>query len=91
LTKGLIEEREMEIKFLENEMLDFQQDRFGPNGDLMIQNQIGKANTRSSIYRLQDIAETKKDDFIFDKSSDLTMLYSAKKDLILAIRFYGFE
>jgi hypothetical protein len=32
LTKGLIEEREMEIKFLENEMLDFQQDRFGPNG-----------------------------------------------------------
>jgi hypothetical protein len=40
----------MEIKFLENEMLDFQQDRFGPNGDLMIKNQIGKTNTRSSIY-----------------------------------------
>jgi hypothetical protein len=38
----------MEIKFLENEMLDFQQDRFGPNGDLMIQNQIGK--TQDQVF-----------------------------------------
>ena len=34
LTKGLIEEREIEIKFLEDDMLDFQQKRFGANGDL---------------------------------------------------------
>ena len=37
LTKGLIEERETEIKFLEDEMLEYQQKRFGPNGDLIIQ------------------------------------------------------
>ncbi len=30
LTKELIEERETEIKFLENEMLEYQQKRFGP-------------------------------------------------------------
>jgi hypothetical protein len=38
LTKGLIEERELEIKFLENELLDFQQKRFGASGDLILQN-----------------------------------------------------
>jgi Skp family chaperone for outer membrane proteins len=80
LTKGLIEEREMEIKFLENEMLDFQQDRFGPNGDLMIQKtKLVKPIQDQVFTALQDIAETKRYDFIFDKSSDLTMLYSAKR------------
>jgi Skp family chaperone for outer membrane proteins len=80
LTKGLIEEREMEIKFLENEMLDFQQDRFGPNGDLMIQkSKLVKPIQDQVFSALQDIAEAKKYDFIFDKSSDLTMLYSAKR------------
>ena len=37
LTKELIDEREEEIKIKEDEMLQYQQDRFGPNGDLMIQ------------------------------------------------------
>lgn len=80
LTKGLIEEREMEIKFLENEMLDFQQDRFGPNGDLMIQkSKLVKPIQDQVFSALQDIADAKKYDFIFDKSSDLTMLYSAQR------------
>ncbi|HAT80020.1 MAG TPA: hypothetical protein DCS17_00970, partial [Flavobacterium sp.] len=34
LTKGLIEERNSEIDFLEKENLEYQQKRFGPNGDL---------------------------------------------------------
>jgi hypothetical protein len=37
----LIDERETEINFLENENLDYQQKRFGPNGDLIIQNPLG--------------------------------------------------
>jgi len=37
LTKELIEEREEDIFFEEKEILDYQQKRFGPNGDLMIQ------------------------------------------------------
>jgi hypothetical protein len=36
----LIEERELEIKFLENELLDFQQKRFGSSGDLILQKSI---------------------------------------------------
>lgn len=80
LTKGLIEEREMEIKFLENEMLDFQQKRFGANGDLMKQKSILVKPIQDQVFTaVQDIAESKRYDFIFDKSSDLTMLFSAKR------------
>ena len=80
LTKGLIEEREMEIKFLENEMLDFQQKRFGANGDLMTQKSMLAKPIQDQVFTaVQDIAEAKRYDFIFDKSSDLTMLFSAKR------------
>ena len=37
LTKELIEEREEEIKFQETELSDYQQKRFGPNGDMIVQ------------------------------------------------------
>jgi Skp family chaperone for outer membrane proteins len=80
LTKGLIEERETEIKFLETEMLDFQQKRFGANGDLMIQKSMLVKPIQDQVFTaVQDIAEDKKYDFIFDKSSDLTMLFAAKR------------
>jgi Skp family chaperone for outer membrane proteins len=80
LTKELIEEREEEIKFIENDLLDYQQKRFGPNGDLMIQKaSIIKPIQDQVFTAVQDIAEAKGYDFIFDKSSDLTMLFSAKR------------
>jgi len=37
LTDELIAEREEEIQILEKEMLEYQQDRFGPQGDLVLQ------------------------------------------------------
>ena len=80
LTKELIEERETEIKFLETEMLDYQQKRFGPNGDLMIQKSVLTKPIQDQVFTaVQDIAEAKKYDFVFDKSSDLTMLFAAKR------------
>lgn len=80
LTKELIEEREEEIKFQENELLDFQQKKFGPNGDLMTQKAVLVKPIQDQVFNaVQDIAELKKYDFIFDKSSDLTMLFSAKR------------
>ncbi|TAF60064.1 MAG: OmpH family outer membrane protein, partial [Flavobacterium sp.] len=80
LTKELIEEREEEIKFQEDELLDFQQKKFGPNGDLMTQKAVLVKPIQDQVFNaVQDIAELKKYDFIFDKSSDLTMLFSAKR------------
>lgn len=80
LTKGLIEERIAEITFLENETLDLQQKRFGPNGDLMTQKASLTKPIQDQVFTaVQDIAEAKKYDFIFDKTSDLTMLFAAKR------------
>jgi Skp family chaperone for outer membrane proteins len=80
LTNGLIEERIAEILFLENENLDYQQKRFGPNGDLMIQKAGLTKPIQDQVFTaVQDIAEAKKYDFIFDKTSDLTMLFAAKR------------
>lgn len=80
LTKELITERETEISFLENENLAYQQQRFGPNGDLIKQKTVLVKPLQDQIFTaIQDIAEAKKYDFIFDKSSDLTMLFAAKR------------
>lgn len=80
LTKELIEEREEDLFFEENEILDYQQKRFGPNGDLMIQKQQLMQPIQDQIFAaVQDIAASKKYDFIFDKSSDAVMLYSARQ------------
>lgn len=80
LTKELIDERETEIKFLENEMIDYQQKRFGPNGDLIQQKIVLSKPIQDQVFTtIQDIAERLKYDFIFDKSSDLTMLFTAKR------------
>jgi Skp family chaperone for outer membrane proteins len=80
LTKELIDERETEINFLENENLDYQQKRFGANGDLMIQKSVLVKPIQDQVFTaVQDIAERLNYDFIFDKTSDLTMLFAAKR------------
>lgn len=80
LTKELIDEREEDIGFEEKEILDYQQKRFGPNGDLMLQKKQLMQPIQDQIFAaVQDMAASRKYDFIFDKSSDAVMLYSAKQ------------
>ncbi len=80
LTKELVDEREEDITFEEQEILDYQQKRFGPNGDLMIQKKQLMQPIQDQIFAaVQDLAGSRKYDFIFDKSADVVMLYSAKQ------------
>ncbi|MBC3847369.1 OmpH family outer membrane protein [Winogradskyella echinorum] len=80
LTKELYEERFEDISFEEAEILDYQQKRFGPNGDLMIQKRQLIEPIQDQIFAaVQDIAETGKYDFVFDKSADVVMLFSAER------------
>lgn len=80
LTKELIEEREEEIAFQEGELSAYQQKRFGPTGDLIMQKSVLVKPIQDQVFTAaQDIAEANRYDFIFDKSSDLTMLFAAKK------------
>ncbi|MBT8281411.1 MAG: OmpH family outer membrane protein [Muriicola sp.] len=80
LTDELISERTEEIQILEREMLEYQQDRFGPNGDLVLQKQRLIQPIQDQVFNeVQAIGANKKYDFIFDKSADVVMLYSEKR------------
>jgi Skp family chaperone for outer membrane proteins len=80
LTKELLEEREEEISFQEKELLDYQEKRFGPKGDLTIQKAVLAQPVQDQVFNAaQDIAEAKKYDFILNKTSDLTILFAAKR------------
>ncbi|QBA63364.1 OmpH family outer membrane protein [Muriicola soli] len=80
LTDELIAERTEEIQILEKEMLEYQQDRFGPNGDLVLQKQRLIQPIQDQVFNeVQAIGANKKYDFIFDKSADVVMLYSEKR------------
>ena len=80
LTKELYDERLEDINFEESEILDYQQKRFGPNGDLMIQKKQLIQPIQDQIFAaVQDMAKSRNYDFVFDKSADVVMLYSAER------------
>lgn len=89
LTKELIEEREEEIDILKAELFDYQQQRFGPEGDLILQkNNLVQPLQDQVFTSIQEIGKARKFDMIFDKSSDLMILYADNKldlsDIVLA-------
>jgi Skp family chaperone for outer membrane proteins len=80
LTNELILEREEDLQIIETEIVDYQQKRFGPGGDLMIQKKQLMQPIQDQIFAaVQEIATSKEYDFIFDKSADVVMLYSADR------------
>ena len=80
LTNELIQEREEEIKLLEKEMFDYQQNRFGPNGDLFLSKQRLIQPIQDQVFNeVQKIGQSKNYDLIFDKSADVVMLYAEKR------------
>jgi Skp family chaperone for outer membrane proteins len=90
LTKDLIEEKEEEITIKQEELRRLESLYFGSNGDLfLVRKQLVKPIQDQVYNAIQSIAARKKYDFVFEKSSDLVMLYSNKKydisDLVLSI------
>ena len=68
------------MKIEEEEIYQYKQDRFGPNGDFILQKKQLIQPIQDQIFlAIQQIAKTKKYDFIFDKSADVVMLYSEKR------------
>ncbi len=80
LTKDLIEERLAEIQFEEEQLLQLQQKRFGPAGDMItMKRQLIKPVQDQIFSAVQEIGETRKYDFIFENSSEALLLFSAKR------------
>lgn len=88
LTKDLIEEKEEEIRIKQAQLRTLESLYFGPDGDLFnLRKQLVKPIQDQVYNAIQTIAAKKRYDFVFDKSSELVLLYSNKKydisDLIL--------
>merc|ERR1712137_98135 len=89
LTKDLIEEKEEEITIKQEELRRLEDLYFGPKGDMfLVRKQLVKPIQDQVYNAIQSIAKRKKYDFVFEKSTDLVMLYSNKKydisDLVLS-------
>ncbi len=80
LTNDLIEEKEEDITLKQDELRRLESLYFGPNGDMfLVRKQLVKPIQDQVYYAIQKIVKAKKYDFVFDKSSELIMLYSNKK------------
>lgn len=80
LTKEMIKEREEDILIKQKELKRLQTAYFGSEGDLYnMRKQFVKPVQDQVFNAIQVIATRKKFDFVFDKSSDLIMLYSNNK------------
>ena len=80
ITTTIYEEFKAELDFEKKQLEDYQQKRFGPEGDWIIQEKILIQPIQDEVLAaVQKIADKNKFDFIFDKSSAIIMLYSEKK------------
>ena len=80
VTTTIYEEFKTELDFEKKQLEDYQQKRFGPEGDWIIQEKILIQPIQDEVLAaVQKIADKNKFDFIFDKSSAIIMLYSEKK------------
>ena len=77
LTQEMKNKRESDIINKEKEAKELQRKRFGPDGDLYKKRQELVKPIQDKIYNaIQDFSNEKRYDIIFDKSSNLIMLFS---------------
>lgn len=80
LTPELIQDRETEINAATQELMQYRQQRFGPEGDLMIARKGMMEPIQDQVYEaIRKLGAEKGYDFIFEKSSDAVMLYAQKR------------
>jgi Skp family chaperone for outer membrane proteins len=80
LTPELIQDRETEISAATQELMQYRQQRFGPEGDLMVARKGMMEPIQDQVYEaIRKLGAEKGYDFIFEKSSDAIMLYAQKR------------
>ena len=80
LTAQLIEEKEDEIKYLQQELLDFRDSKFGASGDFIVQKRQLIQPVEDQVFNaIQEIGEVREYDFIFENSAEALLLFYAKR------------
>lgn len=80
MTDKIRQEREDEIKSLEKKISDYKLQKFGENGEyFQKQNELMKPVQDKVFKAIQDVAKENGYDFVFDRSSEITLLYMNDK------------
>lgn len=90
LTIELIEEKEEEIEYLTEKMFEYQEEKFGVGGELLVQKRQLVQPMQDQVFNaVQEISENRNYDLIFERSSEALVLYAAKRhdlsDIILKL------
>lgn len=80
LTKELIEEREATIDFENSKIAEYQQKRFGSNGDFILQKKRLIQPIQDQVFNaIQEIGEQRNYDIIFDRTSNVGIVFIAER------------
>lgn len=80
LTKELIDEREATIEFEESKIAEYQQKRFGSNGDFILQKKRLIQPIQDQVFNaIQEIGEQRNYDIIFDRTSNVGIVFIAER------------
>lgn len=80
LTENIKKQKEEEIKALEKRISEFKLAKFGENGEYFLkQNELMKPVQDKMFKAIQDVAKEGDYDFVFDRSSQLMLLYMNEK------------
>ncbi len=76
LTEKVREQKEEEISTMEKRITEFRLSKFGENGEYFHkQNELMKPVQDRVFKAIQDVAREEKYDFVFDRSSEILLLY----------------
>jgi len=81
LTQELLQEKEEEIAFRKKELLKYQLEKFGPEGDYILQKQYLVTPVQDRVFAaVSKLIQSSKYDIVFDKSNDnLGLVYTSNK------------
>jgi len=71
---------ERELMDMEKKIVDFRQQKFGQNGEMFTKQSEMMKPVQDKIFKaIQDVALAEGDDYIFDKSGQILLLYANEK------------
>ena len=80
LTPELIEEKEDEIAYLQEQLLKYQETKFGASGEFIVQKRQLIQPIEDQVFNaVQEIGRVRDYDFIFENSAEALMLFSAER------------
>lgn len=80
LTPELIEEKEGEIEYLQQQLFEYRDSKFGASGEFIVQKRQLIQPIEDQVFNaIQEIGKVREYDFIFENSAEALLLFSAER------------